>query len=252
MTTHKMTSLISRLEQGLIMDPTRLKALDDELATLFQDMRKFGGGREVSIDWQRQWLQHTDDLESALFEIRLKIKEVDKSIESQEGNRLETPLLGGEFAPEAEFQLHQTIDALCSQVAELDVVSQEVWQSHISALENHVKTIEVCAETTKAKREILRAHSKEDVELAIQNILSRLPDLAPAADEVRNERQKKLDEAAIELNSEQHEVIGLMGIIKAMFLWVENPAERVKKREAVEAVPPVVGQVDEAPRRAGE
>jgi hypothetical protein len=43
-----------------------------------------------------------------------------------------------------------------------------------------------------------------------------------------------------------------MGIIEAMFLWVENPAERVKKREAVEAVPPAVGRVNEAPRRAGE
>lgn len=235
MTTQKLTSLISRLEQGLIMDPERLKALDDELAALFQDIRTFGSERGVSSDWQRLWHQNTDVLESALMEIRLKVNELDDAIESQDDNRIETALPARETAQAADHQIHQTVEALRSQVTELDAESQEVWQPMVISLENHVKTIEVCAETTQAKMEILGAHSKEEVELALQNILSRLPDLANASDGAPDERQRKLDDAAIELHSEQHEVIGLMGIIKAMFLWVENPAERVNKHEAVEA-----------------
>lgn len=238
MTTEKLTRLISRLEQGLIMDSERLKALDEELEVSLQDIRDFGRKQVAHTEWHRLWHQHVNNFTAALTDIRLQINLLDVVTESQDTDRADAGSAARESIQAADLQIQQSLDALRAQGTDLDADAQQEWQQLNHSLENHVKTIEACAETTQIKLEMLNAHSKEEVELALQNILSRLPDLASTPVESPEEKQQKLDDAAIELNHEQHKVIGLMGIIKAMFLWVENPSERVRKNEAAEPTLP--------------
>jgi uncharacterized protein YukE len=232
MNNQKLTGLITRLELGLAMNPESLKALADDTAAVLKDIRDFGGNQATSSEWQRLWSQQAAALEAALVEIRRNVNEMDAAIESPDRNRGDDAIATRESIQTADRKLRQSLDALRAQTSELDAESQAGWQRLHIALETHLKTMEACVETTQIKMEMLKAHSKEDVELAFENILSRLPDISGTSAESADEKRKNLDAVAIELHDEQHRYIGLMGIIKALFMWVETPAERVRKNEA--------------------
>ena len=80
----------------------------------------------------------------------------------------------------------------------------------------------------RVKLELLMEHAKEEVDLLILGVLEKLPKRTQQGELDAEMHQRKLDTAAIEIAKEQHQYGGFMDVVKALFMWVETPEERVE------------------------
>jgi hypothetical protein len=44
--------------------------------------------------------------------------------------------------------------------------------------------------------------------------------------------ERECDQAAVELQEEQHQSLGMMDTVKTMFMWMESPEERISKNRS--------------------
>jgi hypothetical protein len=49
---------------------------------------------------------------------------------------------------------------------------------------------------------------------------------------VRLEDLPEIDQAAIEIEAEQHQSLGMLDGLKALFMWVDAPQERIRQKNA--------------------
>jgi hypothetical protein len=122
-----------------------------------------------------------------------------------------------------------SLGALRQQAIGLNVTAQDEWKIMASAVEPRLEVIHGCAQALRLKLELLKLHSPDEVDHLVKNLLSKLPlrleENAPESGELAQAYQQ----AEIELDQEHHTYLGLMDVIKGLFMWVETTEERVHK-----------------------
>jgi hypothetical protein len=106
---------------------------------------------------------------------------------------------------------------------------QDEWKAMARALEPHLEMIHGCAQALRLKLELLKVHSKNEVDHMVKNLLSKLPPRL-SEDVIESEKMATaFEQAEAELEQEHHTYLGLLDVIKGLFMWVENTEERVHK-----------------------
>ncbi|MEQ1752124.1 MAG: hypothetical protein ABL974_22065 [Prosthecobacter sp.] len=221
--------ILSRLEIGLRTDSSRLIELEQDLILTLRRAR--GRGEEFGSpgDWNTAWCHHWDHVEAILQRIRGLVNEMEKAITSNEASRLTAAMETWAKLQAQDAELVQALAELRQQAMGLNVTAQVEWKAMASALEPHLEMIHGCAQALRLKLELLKVHSKDEVDHLINNLLSKLP---------LRLQENAIDSGAIaqayaqaetELDQEHHTYLGLMDVIKGLFLWVETTEERVDK-----------------------
>lgn len=82
-------------------------------------------------------------------------------------------------------------------------------------------------------RNVERAHAQEEVDPRVQDLLAKLPNRTGVEGISADSYERERNQAAIELEQEQHAVMGFMDELKAFFMWVETPEERMSKNRGL-------------------
>lgn len=233
MIDHQISHILARLEVGLRTDSARLKALEADLAINLQRMRSFGTEQDSPHTWTESWSQQWDNAEGILSRISAGVNEMDDSIASGASERINKALIVWEVIEAEDTRLVTVLGSIRAQASGMSVASHEDWNLLAQSLESHIETIHSCAEAIRVKLELLRGRSPEEVDVLLQTVLARLPHRTGGDDLAAEKYQIELDEAALELEKEQHSPLGFIDVVKALFLWSEAPEERVIKNRSL-------------------
>lgn len=222
---------LSKLEVGLRTDADQLVELEDNLLRTLRRARDLGAEFGSPGDWSAAWRHQWDRVEAILQRIRTRVNEMDRSIHSHEPGRLDDAHAAWDALAKDDAELLQALAALREQAIGLNVGAQDEWKDMAPLMEEHLERIHACAHSLRWKLELLRVHSREEVDDIVNNVLKGQPHRTDESGQQWEEKAQAYLQAEKELGKENHTYLGVMDIIKGMFLWVENPDERVQKKE---------------------
>ncbi len=233
MTNPKPTHIMARLEIGLRTNAAHIQELEEGLTEALRRARHFGREHGAPDGWNTHWHQQWDHVEDSLLRIRVLVMEMCSSIESSDSDRLKKALETWETIQTEDARLVEALGAIRAQVSELNATVRKDWNLVASTLETHLETIHACGQTLRIKLELLKKYPREDVDRLVQDILARLPNRSHAEGMNAETYEQEYRKAAIELEQEQHKFMGFMDVVKALWMWVETPDERVRKNRSL-------------------
>lgn len=233
MTTAPPAHILARLEIGFRTDSARLGELELDLTRALQRARQFGKEHGSPDDWNTSWHRQWDHVEGRLGRIRALVREMHGSLASSEPNRFDKALAAWDAFQTEDAKLVAGLGSIRAQASGLSAAVRKDWNLLARVLEPHLEAIHACAQTLRLKLELMKEHSKEAVDQTVQNFLAKLPshDEADGMDAATSEREYQ--QAFTELQREHHRFLGFMDVVKALFLFVETPEERVSKNRSL-------------------
>lgn len=85
----------------------------------------------------------------------------------------------------------------------------------------------------RTKLSLLNDYSDLEIDPQVKLILENLPPELPSSLAATEEYVRRYQEAAVEIQHDQHKSGNLTDTIKAMFLWVDSPEERLREKRVI-------------------
>jgi len=213
------TRTLANLALGLRTDAAHMKDLEHDLAEALRGTRLFGakyGTPDISsTNWQDQW----DNVEARLTRVRLLVNEMHDCIECQDTNRLKQAFEAWETIQAEDIKLVTALGSVRSQVGSLDALARKEWNLIALKLELPMEAIHACAKVLRIKLELLKQYSKTEVEALVQEVLSKRE---REGESNAARYQQEFDDAALEIENEQHEYLGFIDVVKSLFMRFES------------------------------
>jgi len=237
MNNNQPPHILARLETGFRTNSGHLKQLEKDLTVVLRRARLFGTEYGSADDWHTNWQRQWDNVEEILRRVSALVNSMDGYIANSDRDRLSRALETWETIQAEDSRLVDALSDLRVQAVALDSSVQKDWIAIERTLESHLEIIRACAQALRVKLELLKAHSKEDVDRTVQEILSKLPNRAPADGVGAGLQVQDYVQAAAELEQERHKYLGFVDVVKSLFLWVETTDERAHKNLVGEIEP---------------
>lgn len=220
--------VISTLEICLCGDCLRLIEFEKELMHSLEESRQLGNVEGSPTDWNIGCQHHWNHVKAVLRRIhRLEAKLYESVGTSQPHGALKV----WEEVLRQEARLAFALGGLHSHAAQLNEAASKEWNTLVIMVASHRKIVQTDIQKMHGHLQswIVQGPFNE-VSISIinsnQNPLSRID----AIDDVSpNIYEWEIDQAAMEIAEEQHQSLGLIDGMKALFMWVEAPEERVSK-----------------------
>ena len=224
---NERTQFLTRLETGFRMDRARLEEVEHSLAVAVLSARHFGAtyGGEWDTRWQKLW----DDVEEILLRIRLLVNEMESLSESA-ADRVKGSAEPWTTLEAEDDKLVAALVAIRAHASRFNSEARDNWNRLAPTLESHLEATRAWAQATRIKTQLLKKHSREEVEQMVQGVLARLPDRAQTEGMSAEIYEQEFSTAVKELDREHHKFLGLIDAVKALLLWVETPEERTSKK----------------------
>ncbi len=228
MKNDRTSRILSRLETGLRTDSARLQQLARDFAVTLRSARDLGLEQDFTKEWDAIWNQRWVMVEDLLQRISGLMSEIDVAIDSSDRSRLKEAMGAWESIQSNDVNLVEIMSEIRGQASALNAAARIEWNLLATAFDADLETIHACSQALRVKLELLSKHTKAEVGLLVQGFLVNLPKLSQADDLEMAKYQLKLDAASVELGEEKHQAGGFLDAVKALFMWVETPEERVK------------------------
>ncbi len=233
MTTEPTARLVTRLEAGFRMDAARLTELELDLTHALRRARQFGKEHGAPDDWNTHWHQQWDYVEGLLGRLRALVREMQGALASSESDRFDKALAAWDAFQTEDAELVAGLGSIRAQAGGLSAAVRKDWNLLARVLEPHLGAIHACAQTLRLKLELMKEHSTEDVDQVVQDFFDKLARRVPADGRSAATWEREYEQAFAELQREHHRFLGFMDVVKALFLFVETPEERVSKNRSL-------------------
>ncbi len=233
MSNKRTTHILARLEIGFRTDAARLIELEQELTKALQRARQFGREQGSPDAWNTSWQQQWDNVEGILHRIRAQVHELRGCVESNEPDRFQKALAAWAAFQAEDAKLVAGLNAIRTQAKNFSAAVRRDWNLLAHTLEPHLEIIHACGQALRIKLELLKEHSKGEVDRVVQDILGRLPKRTFTAGVEAISYEQEYQQAFTELQREHHKFLGFMDVVQALLLLVETPDERVAKHHSL-------------------
>jgi hypothetical protein len=211
--------VVSSLEAGLRADCVRLTEFEAELTRALEGSYELANVRGSPADWDTGCHHHWDHVMAVLRRIHRILAEMHDAVGNSHPH---TAYKCWEELQHQEARLAIALSGLRDQAAHLDGVAADDWKKLLLTIESHRKAVQLGIQGLHHRLQFWASQSPQDI----------ITDEAPIAIEDIDEHghQRELDQAAIDIHAEQHQELGLLDGLKALFMWEETPGERVRKK----------------------
>ncbi|MDZ4401767.1 hypothetical protein [Prosthecobacter sp.] len=231
MKTTNTSHLLNSLETGLRTDSSQLIGLERNLASMLHRSRRLGAEYGSPGDWITSCHQQWDNIENILQRISGRMDEMHDAIASSNHDRLNTAWDACETIESEEIELVGELSSLRTHAIQLNEAARNDWNMLTLVIEFHVNTIHACSQAVRVRLELLKENSRNEDDGGVPN--SPSPGRPGAGGMDAATCTWTFDKAAIEIEQEQHQVLGFVDDVKALFMWVETPEERVNQNRSL-------------------
>ncbi len=238
MSTDKVTPVLARLEVGFRTDLAQLEQLQGELKKALRHARNFSGFNGVldqrNMVWEEQW----DKVEGILARTMVLVEAMEEAVESGEEDRLHEALRAWEGIQFEDAMLLESLGVLQGQAVRLRGEGRVEWNSLAHQLEAYFEAIHARAKVLRIKLELLKEHSREDVERILCEVFAGWPSHTTEEEYGAETYEREYIKAESQLESERGKLlVGFDDFMKALFMWVETPGERVRRNLSIDTRP---------------
>lgn len=228
MTDETTPHILARPDVGFRTDSAHLQDLHKDLSATLQRVRDFGK-KHGTPEWNAAWLRQWAAVDGVLGRIRELMQEMQSAIESNNRSRLDKGLTSWLAIQSEDVKLAEALRGLRGQAAELPAAVGSDWNSLTLKLDDNLDAIHAAVRAMRIKLELLKEHSREEVEHLVQYILATLPGRKHSDGMDAENYEQEFRKAAHQLEREHHKLLGFMDVIKGMFMYVETTEERGRR-----------------------
>lgn len=232
MPTNNQSRMMNLLDRGFRKDSILLKELDAELVQNLQKARTLAAPECAAPGWADIWKARWDKVDETMERIRALTNEMNRSIECGDTQCLSLALESWDNLRIEDVKLAGALGTLQDQAVSVNAAQRQDWSNVAHTLQSHLAAIHACTQALRFKLELLNKDTSGEAGIPTQGIEENPQPLSEDAGDDATPHEQKVDNAAIEIGREQHLVLGFMDVVKAMFLWVESPEERILKEKA--------------------
>lgn len=220
--------VISTLEICLCGGCLRLMEFEEELVHSLEESSELESVEGAPSDWNIGCQHHWDHVKAVLRRIhRLEAKLYEAVESSQPSGALKM----WEELLRQEARLAFALGGLHSHAAHLNEVAGREWNTLVIMVASHRKIVQTDIQKMHAQLQSwIVQESQNEVSVSITRSrqeplwkIEEVDDMSPSSNDW------EFDQAAIEIAEEQHQALGLADGMKALFMWVESPEERLLK-----------------------
>lgn len=223
--------VISSLEAGLREDCTRLIEFEAELSRTLEDSHELANVCGSPGDWNTGCHHHWDHVAAVLRRIHRLVGELCVAVENSQP---QSAWKLWEELQHQESRLAIALSGLHDESTHLNEAAAMDWNKLVLTIESHRKAVQAGIQGLRIRLQSWAAHSLPDEDAA------QIPFAIPEPDAPRPDAggmnpetySREFDEAALEIEAEQHQPMGIIDGVKALFMWVESPGERVRKKHS--------------------
>lgn len=223
--------IVSSLEAGLRADCARLIEFEAELSTTLDESHELANVRGSPADGDTGCQHHWDHVMAVLRRIHRLVAEMHEAVETSQPQAAQA---AWDELQRQEAKLAIALSGLSAQVQELNEAAAGDWKKLVLTIESHRKAVQAGIQGLHIRLQSWASHTPQnaltDAMAVTASGAAAAPPIEGDIDEVQHKRE--LDEAAIEIEEEQHQEMGLLDGVKALFMWTESPGERVRKKHA--------------------
>lgn len=219
--------VLATLEACLLADCSRLIELESELRRKLDESHErvvLGGSPG---DWDTGCQHHWDHVSAVLRRMQRLSAEMNDAVMNSQ------PEAARSAWGRLQWQEDRLVMAVCGlsdQSLHLNETAALDWKALLLIIESHRRAVKAGVQGLDTRLESWAAHCMPGM-VAITLPGSGLKRLSDEALDTAS-YQSELDQAAIQIGAEQHQEMGMLDGVKALFMWVETPDERVIKNHA--------------------
>jgi hypothetical protein len=220
--------VVSSLEVGLRADCARLMEFEAELSATLEESHELANVRGSPADWDTSCQHHWDHVMAVLRRIHRLVGEMHDAVLHSQAVSAQT---AWDELQRQEAKLAIALSGLSAQANELNEAAAKDWKKLVLTIESHRKAVQAGIQGLHIRLQSWAEHTGPAEVLPLTKEGSEAAEKIPVeegSDEASYKRE--LDQAAIEIEAEQHQEMGLLDGVKALFMWVETPGERVRKK----------------------
>lgn len=223
--------VVSSLEAGLRADCVRLIEFEAELTRVLEESHELANVNGSPADWSTGCQHHWDHVTTVLRRIHRILAEMHDAV----GNsHPQTAWKWWEELQHEEARLAIALSGLRDQATHLNEAAADDWRRLVFTIESHRKGVQAGIQSLHSRLQAWASHTLPEPEM--ETIPATLPEAEaerPGAHGMDTATYtSEFDQAAIEIEAEQHQEMGILDGLKALFMWVETPGERVRKKHA--------------------
>jgi hypothetical protein len=193
--------------------------MNPEFEQTLRSARELGIAQNFDTGWNTSWNQQWVIIELLLSRIKSLVYEMEKVIESNDTSKLKEALAAWESIQSEDVHLVESMNAIRQQANALNPIARVEWNLLASNFDSNLETIHASSQALRLKLELLTKHTKAEMDVLLQDVLD-------ASD--TNAQHWRVNLVELELEKEQHQAGGFLDAVKALFLWVETPEERMR------------------------
>jgi len=223
--------IVSSLEAGLRADCARWIEFEEELSTTLDESHELANVRGSPADGDTGCEHHWDHVMAVLRRIQRLVAGMHEAVETSQPQAAQA---AWDELQREEAKLAIALRGLSAQAQEVDEAAAGDWKKLVLTIESHRKAVQAGIQGLHIRLQSWASHTPQNVPTDAMAITALGAAAAPpiVGDIDEGQHKRELDEAAIEIEEEQHQEMGLLDGVKALFMWTEAPEERVRKKHA--------------------
>jgi chromosome segregation ATPase len=225
--------ILSHLETGLSADIAHLRAFETQLSETLRYAALLSERQGASEQWNNDWRQQCEAIDKNLERIRGSIEEMDHCIKGGTEDRLTCAFRNWQALQAQDAELVESINTVRSLAADFPEDLRNDWQLLSGTLDSYLEVVHACTRALRVKLDLLQRMEAPSATLSSVDQAEAPRLTKPKTSEVFTEEYaRELARAARAIEEERYEIHGPQDVLRAMFMWIEAPAERVRREKA--------------------
>lgn len=234
-TDERTVHILRLLEKGVLTDSTRFLAQERELKSALRQAQAFGTHSGSPEEWSQLWRQRWNQVEGLLRFISDLNCQMHERLCSTDPAEVQRAVTCWDSIKSEDERLSSALEHLRTQASDLDSEAQKSWNTLATTLEQQIETIQSCSHALGLKLELMQRHSKAEIDQMLNDLAAQLPKNTATNQAARDAitYAEDYDNTVAELKREQHESLGMIDVVKNMFMWTESPHERLNRKRSL-------------------
>lgn len=223
--------IVSSLEAGLRRDCIRLIEFESALTSVLEESSELANVQGSPADWNIGCQHHWNHVKAVLRRIHRHLAEMHDAVDN---SHPEEAWILWEDLQHQESRLAMALSGLQDQAAHLNESAAEEWKKLVFIIQSHRRAVQAGIQGLHLRLHAWVSPHPQHLISDVMTITEFDVDEVPCCVDhlVRLEDLPEIDQATIEIEAEQHQSLGMLDGLKALFMWVDAPQERIRQKNA--------------------
>lgn len=218
--------MLVRLEHSIQNDFRWLRELREEVVFTMDSARLMGDIRGADTGWKESFDGRLAELDHLFQNTAAQLENLRTAVERKDRPAMIDALDAAEGSLPADAALEEAFTGVRLLLGQMPPEMIRDWHTHEHMLKGALHRLRALIRVLGTRLTLLNQYTENDVDPMVRAALASKP-LAGESVAATQEYIDKYRQASLDVHHDQHQPGDIVDDIKAMFLWVDNPEERL-------------------------